>query len=72
MPASGLRRRQNNTLGVFSDIIKPKWTIEPKGTYDRDNNIYTLTLNAIDDVNHHRGLSRKFSSVDELMEDLNA
>ena len=30
------------------------------------------TLNAIDDVNHHRGLSRKFSSVDELMEDLNA
>ena len=30
------------------------------------------TLQAIDDVNHHRGLSRKFSSVDELMEDLNA
>ena len=30
------------------------------------------TLNAIDDVNHHRGLSRKFCSVDELMEDLNA
>ena len=30
------------------------------------------TLNAIDDVNHHRGLSHKFSSVDELMEDLNA
>lgn len=30
------------------------------------------TLQAIDDVNHHRGLSRTFSSVDELMEDLNA
>ncbi len=30
------------------------------------------TMQAIDDVNHHRGLSRKFSSVDELMEDLNA
>ena len=30
------------------------------------------TLQAIDDVNNHRGLSRKFSSVDELMEDLNA
>ncbi len=29
------------------------------------------TMQAIDDVNHHRGLSRKFSSVDELMEDLN-
>ena len=30
------------------------------------------TLQAIDDVNNHRGLSRKFSSVDELMENLNA
>lgn len=30
------------------------------------------TLQAVDDVNNHRGLSRKFSSVDELMEDLNA
>ena len=30
------------------------------------------TLQAIDDVNNHRGLSRKFSSVDDLMEDLNA
>ena len=35
---------------TFSDIIKPKWTIEPKGTYDRDNNIYTVTLNASDDI----------------------
>lgn len=30
------------------------------------------TLQAIDDVNNHRNLSRKFSSVEELMEDLNA
>ena len=30
------------------------------------------TLQAIDDVNNHRNMSRKFSSVDELMEDLNA
>ena len=30
------------------------------------------TLQAIDDVNHHRNLSRTFSSVEELMEDLNA
>lgn len=30
------------------------------------------TLQAIDDVNNHRNMSRKFSSVEELMEDLNA
>lgn len=30
------------------------------------------TRQAIDDVNNHRNLSRKFSSVEELMEDLNA
>ncbi len=30
------------------------------------------TLAAIDDVNHGRNLSRTFSSVEELMEDLNA
>ena len=30
------------------------------------------TLQAIDDVNNHRNMSRKFSSIDELMEDLNA
>ena len=30
------------------------------------------TLQAMDDVNNHRNMSRKFSSVDELMEDLNA
>ena len=30
------------------------------------------TLQAIDYVNNHRNMSRKFSSVDELMEDLNA
>ena len=30
------------------------------------------TLQAMDDVNNHRHMSRKFSSVDELMEDLNA
>ena len=35
---------------TFSDVIKPKWTIEEKGTYDRENNIYTVTLNAIDDI----------------------
>lgn len=30
------------------------------------------TIQAIDDVNNHRNMSRKFSSVEELMEDLNA
>ena len=30
------------------------------------------TLQAINDVNNHRNMSRKFSSVEELMEDLNA
>ena len=30
------------------------------------------TLEAIDDVNNGRNLSREFTSVDELMEDLNA
>ncbi len=30
------------------------------------------TIRAIDDVNHHRNLSRTFDTVDELMEDLNA
>ena len=30
------------------------------------------TMRAVDDVNHHRNLSRTFSSVDELMEELNA
>ena len=30
------------------------------------------TLRAMDDVNHHRNLSRSFSSVEELMEELNA
>lgn len=30
------------------------------------------TLRAIDDVNNHRNLSRTFTSVDELMDDLNA
>ncbi|MDD4509289.1 MAG: type II toxin-antitoxin system RelB/DinJ family antitoxin [Eubacteriaceae bacterium] len=30
------------------------------------------TQKAIDDVNHNRNLSRRFHSVDELMEDLNA
>lgn len=30
------------------------------------------TVRAIDDVNHHRNLSRPFSSVEELMEELNA
>lgn len=29
------------------------------------------TLKAMDDINNHRGLSRIFDSVDELMEDLN-
>lgn len=29
------------------------------------------TLKAMDDINNHRGLSRTFDSVDELMEDLN-
>lgn len=36
----------------------------PKGERD--------TLQAVDDVNHHRNLSKTFTSVDELMEDLNA
>lgn len=30
------------------------------------------TIEAIDDVRHKRNLSRSFSSVEELMEDLNA
>lgn len=30
------------------------------------------TLQAIDDVNHHRNLSKTFDSVKDLMEDLNA
>ena len=30
------------------------------------------TLQAIDDVNHHRNLSKTFDSVNDLMEDLNA
>ena len=30
------------------------------------------TIRAIDDVRHRRNLSRSFSSVEELMEDLNA
>lgn len=30
------------------------------------------TIRAIDDVRHGRNLSRSFSSVEELMEDLNA
>ncbi len=30
------------------------------------------TIRAIDDVRHEKNLSRSFSSVDELMEDLNA
>ena len=30
------------------------------------------TIRAIDDVRHGRNLSRAFSSVEELMEDLNA
>lgn len=30
------------------------------------------TLAAIDDVNHGRNLSKTFSSIEELMEDLNA
>lgn len=30
------------------------------------------TLQAIDDVNHHRNLSQTFDSVKDLMEDLNA
>lgn len=30
------------------------------------------TIRAIDDVKHRRNLSRSFSSVEELMEDLNA
>ena len=29
------------------------------------------TLKAMDDINNHRGLSRTFDSVDELMENLN-
>ncbi|WP_294159428.1 hypothetical protein [uncultured Selenomonas sp.] len=32
----------------------------------------TETMRAVDDVNHHRNLSRSFSSVEELMEELNA
>ncbi|MGD9155350.1 MAG: type II toxin-antitoxin system RelB/DinJ family antitoxin [Bacillota bacterium] len=32
----------------------------------------TETLAAIDDVNHQRGLSKSFDSVEALMEDLNA
>lgn len=30
------------------------------------------TMRAVNDVNHHRNLSRSFSSVEELMEELNA
>ena len=30
------------------------------------------TLQAIDDVNHHRNLSKTYNSVKDLMEDLNA
>lgn len=30
------------------------------------------TLRAVDDVNHHRNLSKTFDSVAEVMEDLNA
>ena len=30
------------------------------------------TMQVLDDVRHHRNMSRKFNSVDELMEDLNA
>lgn len=30
------------------------------------------TIRAIDDIRHRRNLSRSFSSVEELMEDLNA
>ena len=30
------------------------------------------TLQAINDVNHHRNLSKTFDSVNDLMEDLNA
>lgn len=32
----------------------------------------TDTIRAIEDVRHGRNLSRSFSSVEELMEDLNA
>lgn len=38
----------------------------------RDDTGREETLRAIDDVNHHRNLSRSFSSVEELMEELNA
>ena len=43
---------------------------DEKATLELHDNLEALR--AIDDVNNHRNMSRKFSSVDELMEDLSA
>lgn len=50
--------------------------IAPHELYDLSVPVHSSpnqeTIQAIDDVNNHRNMSRKFSSIEELMQDLNA
>lgn len=54
---------------VFAKTMVRQQRIPFDVALDTPNN---ETLAAIDDVNHGRNLSKTFSSVSELMEDLNA
>lgn len=72
---STLRKAYNNLMENlfivsnrqnYQHILEGVRQLEAGCTHQLDE-----TLQAIDDVNNHRNMSRKFSSVDELIEDLN-
>ena len=59
---------------LFIDIVKHKHynTQRKEWYYDKDLKANKKALKAIQNVEEGKNLSRKFSSVAELMEDLNA